>query len=230
MHRIMLGGPGLSGFPPGQAGGYVKLRIPGAQTSVRTYTIRRQTETALTLDFALHGERASAGPATAWALAASAGDEMDVGGPGPAKPLPAGAGPFLLCGDMTALPAMSVNLEALPADAFGHAVIEVQSEADRQDIATAPGMTVEWLINPSPGTRPEALEAAVRAVGTGERTAYAWAACEFDAMRRLRQYLRTERGLGPDRLYISSYWKRGLVEDDHKVAKRTDAETAAVPA
>lgn len=230
MHRVLLGGPGLTGFPPKQDGGYVKLRIPGEKTCVRTYTIRRQTEEALTLDFALHGEEAAAGPATAWALTAAPGDDLEVGGPGPAKPLPHGPGPFLLCGDMTALPAISVNLEALRDDAVGRAVIEVQSEDDRQDIAAPSGMTIEWLINRSPGTQPEALDAAVRAAGAGDDTAYAWAACEFDAMRRLRQYLRAECGLGPDRLYISSYWKRGLIEDEHKVAKRTDAETDAPPA
>ncbi|EMD82725.1 Utilization protein for unknown catechol-siderophore X [Pacificimonas flava] len=234
MHRVLLGGPGLTGFPPEQDGGYVKLRIPGEKTCVRTYTIRRQTEEALTLDFALHGEGAAAGPATSWALTAAPGDELEVGGPGPAKPLPPGRGPFLLCGDMTALPAISVNLEALSEDAVGRAVIEVQSEDDRQDIAAPSGMAIEWLINPSPGARPEVLDAAVRgavrAAGGGDGTAYAWAACEFDAMRRLRQYLRAECGLGPDRLYISSYWKRGLIEDEHKVAKRTDAETDVVSA
>jgi len=43
-------------------------------------------------------------------------------------------------------------------------------------------------------------------------------------MQALRAYLRDERGLGPDRLYISSYWKSGLTEEAHKLAKREDAE------
>ena len=42
-------------------------------------------------------------------------------------------------------------------------------------------------------------------------------------MKLLREYLRAERGLGTDRLYISSYWKQGLVEDDHRDIKRSDA-------
>jgi len=32
---------------------------------------------------------------------------------------------------MTALPAMAVNIEALPEHAVGHAVIEIQTEEDR---------------------------------------------------------------------------------------------------
>nr|WP_272214140.1 SIP domain-containing protein [Marinicella sp. W31]MDC2876875.1 SIP domain-containing protein [Marinicella sp. W31] len=55
---------------------------------------------------------------------------------------------------------------------------------------------------------------------------YGWCAAEFETMRRLRTYLRQERGLGPDQLYISSYWKQGLGEDQHRVVKRADAETA----
>ena len=43
-------------------------------------------------------------------------------------------------------------------------------------------------------------------------------------MKALRSLLRDERGLGPDQLYISSYWKSGLTEDAHKVVKREDAQ------
>ena len=62
--------------------------------------------------------------------------------------------------------------------------------------------------------------------GWPEGDVYAWAACEFSSMKALRSYLREERGLGADSLYISSYWKSGLTEEDHKLAKREDAEAA----
>lgn len=44
-------------------------------------------------------------------------------------------------------------------------------------------------------------------------------------MKLQHQYLRVEQQFGPERLYISSYWKRGLVKDDHKQIKRADAES-----
>lgn len=228
MHRVTLGGDGLIGFPSNRRGGYVKLRLPtpeGVKPIVRTYTIRRETEDGLDVDFALHGGAdEDSGPATRWALSAQVGDTILLGGPGPAKPLPEGHGPFLLVGDMTALPAISVNLEDLPEDATGHAIILIRDEADKQDLAIPAGVTIEWLVEADLGANPALLADAARKVPNIDQVQYAWVACEFEAMKLLRQYLRQEQKFEKDRLYISSYWKRGLVEDDHKQVKRADAE------
>ncbi len=232
MLRLTLGGEGMRDFPPRQQGGYVKLMFapqPGkTKPTVRTYTIRHQRDGEIDEDFALHGtDAASAGPATGWATSVTGGEGIVIGGPGAAKPLPEGRDFYLVAGDMTGLPAISVNLEALPRDAKGVALIEVQSEADCQSLDAPAGVEIRWLVNPAPGTRPELLEQAVRGVEWPAGSPYGWVACEFSAMQRLRQYLRVERGLGPSELYISSYWKCGLVEDDHKIAKRADAEASA---
>ena len=228
MHRITLGGKSLTGFPANRAGGYIKLRLPapvGGKPIVRTYTIRSQTPGGIEVDFALHGGNAEdSGPATHWALGAEIGDDILVGGPGPAKPLPEGKGPFLLVGDMTALPAISVNIENLPDDATGHAIILIREEADKQDLSMPDGFTVEWVIEADLGAKAKLLADAARKVSAISQLVYAWVACEFEAMKLLRQYLRTEQNFGKDRLYISSYWKRGLVEDEHKQIKRADAQ------
>ncbi|MEH6757697.1 MAG: siderophore-interacting protein [Parasphingorhabdus sp.] len=230
LHRLRLGGEGLAGFPEGQSGGYVKLMLPdadGGKPCVRTYTIRHQSEAGLDVDFALHGSDDESGPATRWAINAQVGDTVTLGGPGAAKPLPGGSGPFLLVGDMTALPAISVNLEALPDDATGHAIILIRDAADKQDIAKPEGVAINWLVDADLGANPALLSDAVRTVPAVEALAYAWVACEFEGMKLLRQYLRVEQGFGQERLYISSYWKRGLIEDDHKQVKRADAEAVA---
>jgi len=227
MLRLTLGGEGLAGFPADQAGGYVKLMLapaPGSEKpTVRTYTIRDQRPDGIDIDFALHGvSGGEAGPATDWAMAAEPGQRITVGGPGPAKPLPPDADWYVIAGDMTALPAIGVNLERLARDAKGVAVIEIQHEDDRQAIDCPPGIELHWLVNPQPGER-QVLADHVRSLGWREGDVYAWAACEFSSMRELRAYLREERGLGRDRLYISSYWKCGLAEDSHKTVKREDA-------
>lgn len=190
----------------------------------RTYTIRNQSQKSIDVDFALHGTDKESGPATYWAVNAKIGDSIKIGGPGEAKPLPKGSGPFLLVGDMTALPAISVNLEALPADATGDAIILVRDVADEQIIAKPDGMKLHWLADTHLGANPSLLSDAVRKLPSLNELAYAWVACEFEAMKLLRQYLRVECQFGPERLYLSSYWKRGLVEDDHKQIKRADTE------
>jgi len=229
MVRVTLGGEGVATFPAGQEGGYVKLMLaplPGTERPVvRTYTIRHQRPDAIDVDFALHGVGSgNAGPATEWALSVEGGEAIMVGGPGPAKPLPEGADWYAVAGDMTALPAIGVNLENLPRDARGVAVIEIQHEDDRQAIDAPPGVEIHWLVNPEPGSNPALLADRLRSFGWPAGRVYGWAACEFSAMRALRAYLREERGLGPADLYISSYWKAGLSEDAHKVVKREDAE------
>lgn len=43
-------------------------------------------------------------------------------------------------------------------------------------------------------------------------------------MRELRRYFKEERQVARQDLYISSYWKCGSSEDQHKVFKREDSE------
>ncbi|MEZ5742816.1 MAG: siderophore-interacting protein [Sphingomonadaceae bacterium] len=105
-------------------------------------------------------------------------------------------------------------------------MIGVQSEADIPALACPHGVEMVWLVNPEPGAQPGLLAERLRDVAWPDGALYAWAASEFSAMRAMREYLRGERGLGPDALYISSYWKAGETEDNHKVIKREDAEAA----
>jgi|TARA_A100001391_G_C5083378_1_gene280484 NADPH-dependent ferric siderophore reductase len=85
------------------------------------------------------------------------------------------------------------------------------------------GFEIQWLINPEPGHNPDLFEKAVRSVSWRQGEVYAWCATEFEEMRRVRTYLRGERGLSPAQLYISSYWKQGLVEDQHREVKYADS-------
>jgi NADPH-dependent ferric siderophore reductase len=228
MLRVTLGGPGMADFPLGSAGGYIKLRLlpegPDGPVVVRTYTIRHQQAGAIDVDFALHTDTSGDhGPATLWAMTCQIGDTIEIGGPGPAKPLPEGHDFYLVAGDMTALPAIAVNLEQLPANAIGYCIIEVQCDEDRQDIALPSGFDLDFVINPVPGTGAAAMLAHIRAAAPRLGEMYAWVASEFETMRALRDFLRGELGLGREQLYISSYWKAGLAEDDHKRIKSEDA-------
>ena len=227
MRNVSLGGGAMQSFPASQEGGYVKLMLTSGglltKPLMRTYTIRRQSTEHLDVEFALHGEDGEGGPAVKWAMNVAPGDEIVLGGPGPAKPLVSGADWYFVVGDMTALPAIAVNLATLPDDAKGDVVIEVQSAADEQVLSHPEGIRVHWLHNPHPGQNVDAFEEKVRSIPWRAGAVYAWAASEFEMMRRIRTYLRDEKGLGKDELYISSYWKKGANEDAHKKIKRQDA-------
>lgn len=227
MHQLTLGGAALRDFPKGQDGGYFKLILePGAEGQkalMRTYTIRRQREDEIDVLFALHGGHA-AGPATTWALNAEVGDPMTIRGPGPAKPSPEACEYYLIAGDMSALPAITANLEAMHRDAKGVAVLEVQHEDDAVAIDAPQGMELRWIVNAEPGLHPALLTHALREVALPDCEIAGWAACEFEGMKLLRSYLREEAGIAPRNLYTSSYWKLGLTETQHKVVKRKDAE------
>ncbi|WP_199424429.1 siderophore-interacting protein [Actinotalea solisilvae] len=97
---------------------------------------------------------AQAGPAVRWCAAARAGDPIVLIGPnarfeGPAGGIewqpPADARTVLLAGDETAVPAVCAIVEQLPADARGHAFLEVPTEHDVLDVRAPAGVELHWL-------------------------------------------------------------------------------------
>ena len=164
--------------------------------------------------------------AASWAVGARVGERASMFGPGPATFVNTEADWYLLAADMTALPALTANLARLPADAGGYVVVEVLTEEDRQTLPAPPGMELIWVVNAEPGSDDSPLHEAVRRLPWLDGRAAVWAACEFKTMKRIRHYLRDERDVPKSRLYVSSYWKRGLQEEAHKIAKREDADTA----
>ena len=150
MLRVTLGGENIATLPEDQASAYVKLIFPQpaeARPLMRTYTIRQQRKDEIDIDFMIHDE---AGPASGWAQTTRPGDRILVGGPGARKLINPDADWFVLAGDMTALPAISVNIELLPENARGYAVIEVLDERDIQDLPKPAGFDIHWVVNPKP--------------------------------------------------------------------------------
>ena len=233
MRRITLGGSGLQDFPANSEGAYLKLFLDDpdqAEPSVRTYTVRQQrdatdaTEYEIDVDFVLHGDH---GIASRWAANACTGDMLKVGGPGPRKTLNLDADWFFLVADMTALPALSVNLEEMPVGASGYAVIQILQAEDRQELVAPPGVDIDWVVAPSDASGRAAVIDTIRNKKWLAGRPAVWAANEFDTMRAMRVYFKKERGLSTQDAYISSYWKQGLREDEHKRAKRQDSEAEA---
>lgn len=223
--RMTLAGESLADFPDGFEGGYVKLRVPdeAGGAALRSYTVRHfdRKDRTLAIDMVSHGD---AGPAARWAHRASVGMPVTVMGPGPVRRFSPKADWFIAAGDMSALPGICVNLEALPAEATGHAVIEVISPDDRIGIERPRGIELTWIVNPEPLHPNGHLEAAVKNIPWRSDRVSVWVAGEYGAARGLRQYFRNERRVDRDAMYVSCYWKAGETDEGMKAAKRLDPE------
>lgn len=230
MRRVTLHGDDLANFPANSEGAYIKLVFgegANGKPVMRTYTVseQRSEQNEIDVDFMLHtsNDGSEHGIAAPWSMNAKAGDTIALMGPGPAKFINTDADYFLLAADMTALPALTANLKLLPAAARGKAYIEILAEADKQDLQKPEGVELVWVINAEPGSDESPLFHAIEQAVWESGQVAVWAACEFGTMKKIRQYLKVVRGVERSHLYISSYWKKGNTEDQHKAIKQEDA-------
>ncbi|MCH6197171.1 SIP domain-containing protein [Corynebacterium mastitidis] len=177
----------------------------------RTYTVRRWEPEAgrLTVDFAHHEQ----GLADEWARRARVGDRLWVAGPKNCLHLPAHTDWLLLAGDETALPAMSRCLEELPAGHRCLVIAEVARREHIQELSSAAEAEVRWVVRAEGGSLAEAVAEAQFPPGTP----YAWVAGEAGSLRQIRRDLK-ERGVKPQHLEVTGYWRRRAVAQDEEKA------------
>ncbi|MFK0186842.1 siderophore-interacting protein [Streptomyces rubiginosohelvolus] len=197
---------------------------------LRSYAVRAERprpdgSTEVDVDFVLHGD---AGPASRWARAAAPGDRLTVAGPTVADDTavrfrpPADTDWVLIRADETALPAAAAVLESLPAGLPARVWLEVPRTEDRQALNTAAKARIRWLVrNEGAACGVET----VRAAALPEGTPYAWIAGEASGVRALRHHLVRERGFAPERVTSTTYWTRGLSEEQARKA-RSEASAA----
>lgn len=236
MIRIVFSGPELAGFPEGCDGGNCKLMLPepeetyeGFSTRLksgpppvrRTYTVRKYdaAQQELTIDFVAHGDE---GPASRWAIAAKPGAFLGFMGPSAPKVTRFDADWYLVAADPSAIPVAAAALEAMPRDAKGIAIFEVTSAADRQNIDMPDGIEAHWLIHPDPHVPSDAQERLIRTMEWPEGRVQTCIAGESGVIRALRGFLANEKHIAREDMYISGYWKIGLIEDEHQKSKRAE--------
>lgn len=185
----------------------------------RTYTVHSVDPASKTLkmDFVIHGADGLAGP---WAENAKVGDLLQFSGPGGKYQPDPEADWHLLVGDEAAIPAIGAVLTAMPADAVGHALIEVATAADEWKLVAPEGVDITWLHRGGEFT-PEAtvLEQAVIDLAWREGRVQAFVHGERESMKALRKYLHDERGVDRADLSLSAYWAYGREEDAFQAEK-----------
>jgi NADPH-dependent ferric siderophore reductase len=259
MVRVVLGGSGFDTFTPSEfTDSYVKLVVvaddvdvaglphpltldsfadlPAAkQPVVRTLTVRRADPAAreIAIDVVVHGEHGVAGQ---WAATAKPGQPVYLMGPsGAYSPDPA-ADWHLLAGDETALPAISVALEALPANAIGQVFIEIAEPEDEVPLTAPDGVQINWiyrggradLVGEDRAGDHAPLIEAVKTAPWLPGQVHVFVHGEAQAvMHNLRPYIRKDREVAAKWASISGYWRRGRTEETFRQWKRELAEAEA---
>ena len=259
MVRVVLGGNGFDTFTPSEfTDSYVKLvfvaddvdvaglaqpltldsfaDLPAAkQPVVRTITVRRADPAAreIAVDIAVHGEHGTAGP---WAASAKPGQPVYLMGPSGAYAPDPAADWHLLVGDETALPAISVALEALPSNAIGQVFIEVAEPEDEIPLIAPEGVQINWILR---GGRADLvgeeragdhspLVEAVKSAHWLPGQVHAFVHGEAQAaMHNLRPYIRKGRAVDAKWASISGYWRRGRTEETFRQWKKELAAAEA---
>jgi NADPH-dependent ferric siderophore reductase len=251
--RVVLGDEQLAGFGAGEfTDHYIKLLFaqPGVAypepldmeevrrvmprehwPRTRTYTVRSWDPKGLELaiDVVHHGDEGLAGP---WAASAQPGDEVLFTGPGGAYAPSALADWHLLAGDESALPAIAASLERLPAGAPARVFLEVAGPQEEQELVAAGNVEIVWL-HRGHETVGDALVAAVSALNFPPGVPQVFVHGEANFVKKLRRFLRIDRGLPREQLSISGYWRLGSDEDGWQASKaawnrQVDEEEAKV--
>lgn len=239
MIRVVLGGAELRGLRVGEfTDHYVKLVFPQPGVvypdpfdmdairatmpreqwpKLRSYTIRSWDPDALelTIDFVHHGDKGLGGP---WAAHTQPGDEVFFVGPGGAYAPSEQADWHLMVGDESALPAIAASLERLPVAARARVFVEVAGIEEEQKLQTAGEAELVWLHRGN-GIIGDALVDAVCAMEFLPGAVHAFVHGEANFVKKLRRFLRVERGVTLEQLSISGYWRSGTDDEGWRAAK-----------
>jgi NADPH-dependent ferric siderophore reductase len=259
MVRVVLGGSGFDTFTPSEfTDSYVKLIIvaddvdvaglahpltldsfadlpPEKQPVIRTMTVRHADPAAreITIDVVVHGEHGAAG---LWAVDAEPGQPAYLMGPSGAYAPDPAADWHLFAGDESALPAISVALEALPEDAVGKAFIEIAGPEEEIALTAPEGVQVNWIYRGGradlvPEDRAGDHAPLIEAVKTtlwlpGQVHVFVHGEAQA-VMHNLRPYIRKDREVDAQWASISGYWRRGRTEELFRQWKKELAEAEA---
>jgi len=99
-------------------------------------------------------------------------------------------------------------------------VFEINTAEDRQHLIAPDGIECHWLIHPNPQRASSQQEEFIRSINWPEGHIQTCIAGESGLIRSLRGFLKNERQLPAENMYISGYWKIGMIEDEHQEFKR----------
>jgi NADPH-dependent ferric siderophore reductase len=187
-------------------------RVPSKKSNrphLRLYTVRgfSRAQDELDLELVLHD---ATSPASAWALNARAGDEVELVDHGATYLTNPNVDWELLVGDESALPAILSILDAERLDLRAEVFLEVPSSDDIRSLTTPDNVNVHWLPrNNRPAVPGQlALDVVTNATLPPGRF-FTFVAGEDQLPVRLQRHLVTERSTDPTDITAIGYWRHG---------------------
>jgi NADPH-dependent ferric siderophore reductase len=104
----------------------------------------------------------------------------------------------------------------VPAGVPVHVIVELDDDADRQQLTSPGDLHVTWLR--ADGSDTVLLEA-VRALAFPDGPVHAFVHGEASAVRALRRHLLVDRGVPRAALSVSGYWKRTRTDEEWRADK-----------
>ncbi|WP_433673988.1 siderophore-interacting protein [Microbacterium gorillae] len=205
--RVHFDAPTLFQQATDSPAAWIRLWIEDPMTGVdfqRAYTIAAAdvSEARLEVDFLLHEP---AGPASAWASSASAGDRVVAQSLGSTSftPAPDTSG-LVLIGDAAGVPAINSILRSLDPQMEVRVLLERSHEEDELiPLASHPGAVVSWV--PRDGSGSLALAAAeILSPGT-----QVWAVGETGSLKALRPAVKERAAGNRKSIHVQAYWIEG---------------------
>ncbi len=242
--RLVLGGPGFSTIRDNShTDSYVKLLLPEPGSGLlppydldairrdspellpmkRTYTVRRwdRDRGEIWIDVVIHNEPGHTGIASDWADSALPGDDIAVMGAGGGYSPNPSARFHLLVGDLATAPAIAASLEAMPDDARGAALIQVEHAENRLlDLRHPEGVPVSWIVGDQDDLVDAVTKLSIEDSIVADRGVQVFCHAERGLTKRLRHHLVAERGIDRADISISAYWAQGRIEDEFQAEKK----------
>lgn len=224
--RLTFHSPDLFDLEKNDVGGYVKLKFTNKNEIntrpflLRPFTIRafRKKLLEIDIDFVIHNK----GIASNWVKSVKIGDKINISGLGKRPKINLESDWFFFAGDLSALPAILVNLEIINKNSQGIIIIEILSPKDRILINKPKNFSIYWVLNTEPYKKNSLLLDKIKKTIWLQGSPFIWVACEFSNMKKIRDFFFSKYKIYKEQIYISSYWKVGSDQEQHKDFKKAD--------
>lgn len=173
------------------------------------------------MEFVAHGTE---GPASDFAMNAAIGSALGVGMKIMSSKLVPEVENYVIAGDCTALPVIKSIIGSLSPKAKAEVFLEIPSEEEKSLLTETDNIKIHWIVNPNSGQNTLLADELIAKVDTMEFSAskFAFVACEYSSVRKLRTYFRKEKEWDRTELNAYSYWKYGEAESKSEAERRKE--------